>query len=165
MTTLARARAARIVERRADDGTLTEYLAFRVSNSQYALPVAIVREIARGANLTPVPRAPSGVLGITSFRGRVITVIDMGSRLVAGHAYVPEEETERPLRPRILIVDIGPETLGYLVDEVMQVHRLSPRDIERTTTVGADVGLHVTGIARPEGFGVVLLLDPKALVP
>jgi purine-binding chemotaxis protein CheW len=160
-------RSARNVERRPDDGALTEYLGFRVASSNYAIPVQIVREIVRSGQLTPVPRAPPGVLGISSFRGRVITVVDMTNRLGLGTALV--QSMPGPMRVaklRILMVDLGQETIGYLVDEVLQVYRLSPRDIERPTAVGADVGLHVTGIARPqEGGDVILILDPKALVP
>jgi purine-binding chemotaxis protein CheW len=162
------ARTARAAERRPDEGSVTEYLGFRVASSNYALPVSIVREIARSGQLTPVPRAPPGVLGISSFRGRVITVIDLGSRLGLASSVVQPVAAGpvRVSRLRILMVDIGPETLGFLVDEVLMVYRLSARDIERATTVGSDVGIHVTGIARPaEAEDVVLLLDPKALVP
>lgn len=162
-----RSRATRNVERRPDDGAITEYLGFRVASSNYALPVQMVREIVRSGHLTPVPRAPPGVLGISSFRGRVITVIDLGSRLgMASSVVHPVAGPIKVPKLRILMVDVGTETLGYLVDEVLQVYRLSSRDIERATTVGADVGMHVTGIARPqEGAEVVLILDPKALVP
>ncbi len=167
MRALARSRQNRQVERRADDGTITEYLGFRVSGSNYAIPVSIVREIVRSGQLTPVPRAPPGVLGISSFRGRVVTIIDLSSRFgLASSMPVPLLGPTRMARVRILMVDIGQETLGYLVDEVHQVYRLATRDIERATTVGTDVGIHVTGIARPEEEGdVVLILDPKALLP
>jgi len=160
-------RTARAAERRPDEGAVTEYLGFRVASSSYALPVAIVREIVRSGQLTPVPRAPPGVLGISSFRGRVITVIDLGRRLgLASSVVQPAAGPVRVSRLRILMLDIGVETLGFLVDEVLMVYRLSARDIERATTVGSDVGNHVTGIARPaESEDVVLLLDPKALVP
>jgi purine-binding chemotaxis protein CheW len=162
-----RGRATRQVERRQEDGGLTEYLAFRVGSSTYALPVSIVREIVRSGTLTPVPRAPNGVLGISSFRGRVVTVIDLGGLLgVACSVVQPTSGPIRIPRLRILMIDVGQETLGYLVDDVVQVYRLAPRDVESATTVGSDVGAHVTGIARPQESGeVVLLLDPKALLP
>lgn len=162
-----RGRASRQIERRQEDGGLTEYLAFRVGSAAYALPVAIVREIVRSGTLTPVPRAPRGVLGICSFRGRVVTVIDLGGLLgVACSTVQPIMGPIHIPRVRILMIDVGQETLGYVVDDVLQVYRLAPRDVESTNTIGSDVGAHVTGIARPQdGQEVVLLLDPKALLP
>jgi len=161
-----RNRATRNVERRPDDGAVTEYLGFRVGGSNYALPVAIVREIVRSGHLTPVPRAPASVIGVSSFRGRVVTIIDLGSRLGLSGSSMQIHGPTHVARLRILMVDVGQEILGYVVDDVLQVYRLSTRDIERATAVGTDVGNHVTGIARPaEGAEVVLLLDPKALAP
>jgi len=168
-TALTKNRAARRVERRAaDGGVVTEYLGFRVASNSYALPVSIVREIVRAAHVTPVPRAPAGVLGIASFRGRVVTIIDLGTRLgLTCSIALPAAGPLRGHRLRILMVDIGLETLGYLVDEVLMVYRLSNKDIERAThTLGSDAGAHVAGIARPaESEEVLLLLDAKALVP
>lgn len=156
------------VERRNDDGALTEYLAFRVASAKHALPVSIIREIVRSAQLTPVPRAPAAVLGITSFRGRVVTVVDLGRRLDLACAVLPGTAARLGGgKLRILMVDMGTETIGLMVDEVLQVHRLANREIERaSTSIGSDVGAHVIGIARPaDEEDVLLLLDPKALLP
>jgi purine-binding chemotaxis protein CheW len=177
MKSLAR-RAARKPDRRTDDGVLTEYLGFGIAGANYAVPVTLVREIVRGAQLTPVPRAPLGVLGIASFRGRVVTVVDLGTRLGRdGATFQPLPAPMRLQKLRILMIDVGQETIGFLVDEVHQVYRFAARDVERSNTLGADVGQHVTGIARPNVVQatddpgspnrdhVVLILDPKALTP
>jgi purine-binding chemotaxis protein CheW len=47
----------------------------------YALPVEAVLEIAELGQVTPVPGAPSGVLGVRNLRGQVIPVIDLASVL------------------------------------------------------------------------------------
>lgn len=167
MTAMTKMRAQRTLERRTE-GALNEYLAFRVASTTYALPVSIIREIVRGAQITPVPRAPAAVLGITSFRGRVVTVIDMARQLGLACSVVPE--TSHRIggpRIRILMADINGEILGLVVDEVLTVHRLLSRDIERaTTTVGTDAGAQIVGIAREQDDDeILLLLEAKALVP
>jgi purine-binding chemotaxis protein CheW len=150
-------------ERSAPDGALTEYLAFRVADATFALPVNIVREIARSAQITPVPRAPEPVLGITSFRGRIVTVVDLGRRLGISCAVLPQHGDAG--RVRVLMIDIGTEMIGLLVDEVLMVYRLGVHDIERAAhAVGPDVDPHVAGIARPGGNEIILLLDAKALL-
>jgi len=47
----------------------------------YALPVDAVLEIAELGQVTPVPGAPSGVLGVRNLRGQVIPVIDLATVL------------------------------------------------------------------------------------
>lgn len=150
------------------ESTLTEYIAFRVATATFGIAVTLVREIVRSAHITPVPRAPEAVIGITSFRGRIVTIIDLGRRLGLACSLAPMDEglPGQGSRVRILMIDIGSETVGLLVDEVLMVHRLGPLDVERAThAVGPDVDRHVAGIARPgDGTDVILLLDAKALV-
>jgi purine-binding chemotaxis protein CheW len=47
----------------------------------YALPVEAVLEITEIGQVTPVPGAPSGVLGVRNLRGQVIPVIDLATVL------------------------------------------------------------------------------------
>jgi purine-binding chemotaxis protein CheW len=124
-------------------GPLTEYLGFRLAADPFAAPVALIREILKPGVITPVPRAPREVLGITSVRGLLVTVVDLRRRL-----HLPEEAVTR--RSRILLVDSGVETLGLFVDEVLQVYRLADEEIELAAPVlGGDVAEYISGIARP----------------
>ncbi len=152
----------------AADASITEYIAFRVATATYAIAVSLVREIVRTAHITPVPRAPESVMGITSFRGRIVTIVDLGRRLGLACSVLPDDSTMpgQASRVRVLMIDVGSETIGLLVDEVLMVHRLGTADIERAThALGPDVDRHVAGIARPgDGHEVILLLDAKALV-
>ena len=70
-------------------------------------------------------------------------------------------------RTRILLVATEAETLGLLVDEVFEVHRLYDDDIERANVVlGSDVSEAVSGIARAAGAAdrVIVLLDLRVLL-
>jgi len=157
----------------ADRGPRTEYLSFVLANDVYAAPVSLVREILKPPRLTPVPRAPTTVLGIVSVRGELVTVIDLRRRL---------RLTEAPFsrRARILLADATfGEKLGLYVDEVLQVYRLADNEIEPATALGGDVASYIAGIARPAGAGevkpaegkgsgldtsVVILLDLRAVL-
>lgn len=127
-----------------DRGPRVEYLAFRLADELYAAQISLIREILKPPPLTPVPRAPSSVLGIISVRGQLVTVIDLRRKL-----HLPEApETGRS---RILLVDAtGGERLGLYVDEVLQVYRLSSAEIEQTAAaLGGEVANYIAGIARP----------------
>lgn len=181
---------ANLVHRRGDRaktalsrgrGAVVEYLAFRLDEDLFAVPVATIREIVRPPPITPVPRAPKAVLGIMSGRGRVVTVIDARRKLG-----IPEAPIGG--RTRILVTEHGTERIGLLVDEVLMVYRLAEGEIERAAQgVGSDVGDYIAGVARPtdtrmdaqspgrhallpeveprsEGEVVLILLDLKALL-
>jgi len=154
--------ASRAVSRTRTEGrgAVTEYLAFRLGTDAFGAPVSMIREILKPPPMTHVPRAPRHVLGIVSVRGLVVTVLDLRRlmRLV-----------EAPLtsRARILLVSGNEETLGLVVDEVLEVHRLPEADIERASVVvGSDVSEAVAGIARPrdDQDEVLVLLDLKVLL-
>jgi purine-binding chemotaxis protein CheW len=146
--------------RAGDRGAVTEYLAFRLGGDSFAAPVAVIREILKLPPITHVPRASRHVLGIVSVRGLVVTLLDLRRLLQL-------EEAPIGPRSRILLVATDEETLGLLVDEVFEVHRLPEMDVERASAVlGSDVSDAVTGIARPtDGDGrVLVLLDLRVLL-
>jgi purine-binding chemotaxis protein CheW len=146
-----------------------EYLGFRADNEMFAISLALVREILKPPPITEVPRARSDILGIVSVRGQITTVIDLRRRLGL-RATTPTASS------RILLVQGTDEVLGLLVDEVTQVYRLSPHEIEPAASVlGGNVGSHVAGIARPRIRGLrgevqtvveemLILLDLAALL-
>lgn len=119
-----------------------EYLGFEIGEEQFGLPLHAIREILKPPPLTPVPRTVSHVLGIISVRGRVITVMDLRRRL-----RVPEGPLTR--QTRILLVNHHDETIGLLVDRVLQVFRLRDSQVEFASTIGGDFAEHVFGIGRP----------------
>lgn len=138
-------------------GPGVEYLAFKLAGDVYAAPVALIREIQPTQLLTPVPRAPSTVLGIVSIRGQVVTVIDLRRRL-----RLPEMPSTN--RTRILLVNAtGGEQLGLFVDEVLQVYKLAEAEIEpAATALGGDVAPYISGIARPRVHVAAKSSGPKA---
>jgi purine-binding chemotaxis protein CheW len=157
----------------AEEAGVREFLAFVVANETYALPLSCIREIMRVPSVTPVPRAPREVLGIISVRGQVTTLIDLRQRLRVQAAPVSS-------RTRVLLVDQGDEIMGLLCDRVQQVHRLSEKEVEMASVLGADAASYVMGIGRPgqrkadahgestaeEGGDaeILILLDPIALL-
>jgi purine-binding chemotaxis protein CheW len=144
MVALVRARERRAVRRAGEAGRRVEYLAFVLAGETYAVQIAPITE---------VPRAPATMLGVTSVRGKLVTVISLRRRLA-----LPEAAVDR--RSRILLADLGKgEQLGLLVDEVQQVWRLAPEEMEAASVLGGEQPAHLAGIGRPSGAdGTVLIL-------
>jgi chemotaxis signal transduction protein len=85
---------------------------FAWGDHQYGFPVAEVREVAVVPALTPTPRMPAQVLGITNLRGVVIPVLDPG--LLLG------ERTGPAPGPLVTVVlKDGREDVAVAVDRVL----------------------------------------------
>jgi purine-binding chemotaxis protein CheW len=100
-----------------------------------------------------VPRADPGIVGVMSVRGRLVTVIDLKRWFRLARSFTMDKKS------RVLLVDAAGEEIGLLVDEVLQVYRLSEAEIEPPAVLGAEQQPHVVGIGRPPGGAVLLLLD------
>ena len=129
---IARAAAELKSEGQGED-VRSEFLAFRLADEFYAIPVERVREIVRMRPVTPVPRVPSEVIGVVSLRGEIVEVVDLRVRLrLASH---------RPVRRTRIIVlhgDVG-EVTGLLVDEVTKVLRVQESALRPPASSESDV--------------------------
>jgi len=134
-----------------------ELLCFRVADEKYAINILDIKEIIKPREATEVPRVPSYVSGVLSLRGIIIAVFNMRKRL--GHAVVKDSGKER-----IIVVKKGEEFCGIMVDEVIQVIRISTETIEPPPAVlnGIDRDF-VGGIGRFEGQMLILLNLEKVL--
>jgi purine-binding chemotaxis protein CheW len=90
-----------------DDGLLVA--TFLLGEAAFGIEAQSVQEVARVGDITTVHHAPPDVVGIRNLRGRIVTVIDMRSRLGLGKV-APARDN------RILIVDWQGEPIGLLVD-------------------------------------------------
>jgi len=101
--------------------------------------------------ITAVPRSPRNVIGVVSVRGRLVTVMDLRRRL-----QLDEGPIDRRTRILLTSPDLG-ESIGLLVDEVMQVYRLAESEVEPAHVLGGDQPAHIGGIGRPQDALLVLL--------
>lgn len=135
-----------------DRGPLREFLAFRLGGEIYAIEIHRIGAILKVPPITPVPRAPEGVMGIISVRGKVVAVIDLRVKL-----RLPRLPLSRQSRILFVPIDDG-ETVGLFVEEVLQVYRLSTDEIEPPgNALGSDAGEHVIGLGRQQGVLLVLM--------
>ena len=128
-----------------------EFLCFKVSDEVYGVDIMDIKELIKPREVTEVPRTPSFVSGIISLRGVIIPIIDMLDRLGLARESVTGRE-------RVIVVRQGESFSGLLVDEILQVVRITNDDIEAAPTVldGIDRDF-VTGIGRAGGRMFILL--------
>ena len=114
----------------ATNSELIQLVSFHLDNEEYGVEVLKVREIIRMVNITHMPNTPHYVEGIINLRGKVIPIISMRKRFGL-------MESEHNNHSRVIIMDIGGEMIGFTVDAVSEVIRVSSSEVQPTPSVSA----------------------------
>ncbi len=113
------------------DDAVSQWVTFQLGDETYGIDVLQVQEVLRVSEISPVPGAPTYVLGIINLRGNVVTVIDGRARF----ALPPKESDDQS---RIVVVDADDKVIGLLVDSVSEVAYVPSSAIESPPDVGTD---------------------------
>lgn len=139
-----------------------KYLIFNLGKEIYGIPILKIKTIERKMDITPVPRTPGFVKGITNLRGKIIPVMDLKEKFGIGESEVTE-------RTCIIIVDIltdtGMQTNGLMVDEVSEVMDMEEGYIEPVPKYG-DTAIDqefMSGIGKIDDR-VIILLDIQKIL-
>ena len=135
-------------------GDERQLVVFQLGAELYGVEISRVHEIIRLQAVTRVPRTPTFVEGVINLRGKVIPVVDLRRRFG-----LPTAEHTRA--SRIVVVEIGDQVVGIIVDGVSEVLRVSSGTIEPPSPVVAGVDSeYIHGIAKlPERLVILLDLD------
>jgi len=142
----------------------SKYLVFNLGKEIYGIPILKIQTIERERqmDITPVPKTPSFVRGITNLRGRIIPVMDLKEKFGIGMSEVTEKTC-------IIIVDIrtdsGMQRNGLMVDEVSEVMDISDGYIEPVPKHG-DTAIEqefMSGIGKIRD-NVIILLDIQKIL-
>jgi purine-binding chemotaxis protein CheW len=120
----ARALATPVTDRgeeiAAAEGSLA-VLVFRRGGEHFAVPLDGVVDVRREVSITPLPGVRTPVVGVTTWRGRVLTVVDVGS----GSA--------TPKTTQLIVVGEERASYGICSDETLET-RLVPADVRGRQT-------------------------------
>ena len=144
----------------------SKYVAFRLSDEHYAIDVHQVQEVFVPSSITQIPQSAEFVAGVINFRGVIVTVIDLKTRLgiqeVEKEEIEPEFDLEEGEKYYVIIVKLKGTTLGLLVDYVESVLTIGKDNIQSTLDLisGSARTAFLSGVARTElGLTVLLSLD------
>jgi purine-binding chemotaxis protein CheW len=138
-------------------------IVFRVTDEVFATDIAVTREVIRLDAITPVPGAPEAVAGITSVRGRIVPLLELGILFHIG--------SHTSLEAYILLLDLpDSEPVGMIVDEILEIRHFS---VEEITTAPKILSSKVSpdfiaGVILPKAEAdkeqVILLVDLAATI-
>jgi len=130
-----------------------EFIAFRIGEQEFCIDIMSVREIRGWTPATALPHAPAYVRGVINLRGSVLPIVDLAERLGF-------PQTDASARQVIIVVQIGAQIIGLLVDAVSDILTLTTENIQPTPDVASDfVKSFVRGILAIDGrmIGVIEL--------
>ena len=125
---------------------------FMVGKESFGVDIGRVQEIVTVPEITRVPDTPDFLEGIINLRGKIVSVIDLRKRLKINGA-------EKNRKNRILVTEIEGRVVGLIVDEVSEVLRLNPDNIEPPPEMINSAGSeYIIGVGKLEDK-IILLLD------
>lgn len=131
---------------------------FNIGKESFGVKISQVREIIKLEEITNLPNSSQNVKGVINLRGQITPVIDLKIMLGFGASDTNEHT-------RIIVVELGKNTIGMIVDSVSEVIRIRKKDIDSTpsliTTADAD---YITGIGKLDNR-LLTILDLSKILP
>jgi len=119
-----------------------QLVSFNIGTEEFGVDILKVQEINRMVEITRVPQAPHYVEGVINLRGKVIPIVDLRKRFNL-------ELKKHDKNTRIVVVDIGGNIMGMIVDSVSEVLRLPAGTIEPPPEIVTGVNSeYIKGVAK-----------------
>ncbi len=133
------------------------YLIFRLSDSQYGIEAALVREIFPLPELTSIPEVPPDIIGLLNLRGKIVPIMHLGCRLGQSHPVCH-------LSNAIILLEWQGLQVGMVVDQVQDVLTLTATHIDTNLEYGRSQAIpFMKGVTNHSEVPIVLL-NPDTLI-
>jgi purine-binding chemotaxis protein CheW len=130
---------------------------FRIGRETFGVPIALVHEIVRVPEITPVPDSPDFIEGVINLRGKIISIVDLRKRF-------GEKQIHPSKKNRILVVEVGDKMVGLIVDAASEVLKLPDGQVDPPPTVYAESEQnYVTGVGKLADRLIILVDLNKVL--
>lgn len=115
---------------------------FELGSEYFGVDIATVQSIIKVQPITKLPHTPEFVEGVTNLRGKVLPVIDLRKRF----GLLPREVNKNS---RIIVVCVGQNEVGIIVDEVSEVMTVPTGSVEALPDMATTVNsTFIKGIAK-----------------
>jgi len=134
-----------------NEGKILQLVTFKVDNEEFAVDILKVQEINKMITITRIPNAPPFVEGVINLRGKIIPIVDLRKRLgFEGKSY--DKST------RIIVIELDGMVLGFIVDSVSEVLRISDSTVEPPPSLVAGVESdYIEGVGKLDNRLLILL--------
>ena len=132
-------------------GFANQFIVFRLNETRFAVEINQALRIIRLTPITRVPHAPNFLEGVINYKGQAIPIIDLHKRMT-----LPAGEYGD--NARIIIIGLGEQIIGMMVDVVQKIIHLHLDQIQPPPEMVAQVnGVYLTGVAHYNDELIVIL--------
>jgi chemotaxis signal transduction protein len=101
------------VNEELDAQLLHKYLKVQMVDKEvYGIPYEHLEEIRQDMKITPVPGTKKQIVGVTNWRGRILTVASLASLLLI-------ESEQWSAAPWVIVINVEGKYIGLLIDNVL----------------------------------------------
>lgn len=129
-----------------------QLVVFRLSEGEYGIDIMKVKEIIRYQKTVKIPNAPKFVEGIINYRSSAVPIIDLNKRFELAGKGIGDNT-------RIIIVNLDKRQVGFMVDEVEEVLRISEENIESVSEIAVDINRRFIKEIGKLDDRLIILLD------
>ena len=133
-------------------GGTREFVSITVAGQLFGIPVLQVQDVLGPQRITRIPLAPAEVAGSLNLRGRIVTAIDLRTRL----RLPPLPEGQNGMS---VVVDHGGELYSVMVDAVGEVLNLGEETAERNPATLDPIWRDVSGGIHRLDKTLLIVLD------
>lgn len=134
-----------------EGGEQLQLVTFGLGSEEFAVDILAVQEINRMMALTRVPSSPPEVEGVINLRGKIIPVVDLRKRFGL-------EQQAHSEQSRIVVVEVHSRVIGFIVDRVSEVLRISSKIVEPAPSMVCSVDSDfIAGVGKLQDRLLILL--------
>ena len=135
-----------------------QLITFELGDQSLGIDIMAIREIRAWSPATPLPNVPPHIRGVVNLRGVVLPVLDLRMRLGWGL-------TDPTTRHVIIVVKIGQQLQGMIVDAVNDIVTVNAQDMQPLPDIGStEAAALLEGLATVDDR-MILVLDLDRLAP
>jgi purine-binding chemotaxis protein CheW len=135
---------------------LVQFAALEIGGQTYALDIMRIKGIYNPLPITPVPRAPAFIEGVTELRGAILPVVDLRKRFDAP-----------PIVNKLVkfvLVALEGRILALIVDGVVEVMRVARADVRAAPAMASgESSRYFSGVLHNKGR-IIMVVDLDAIL-
>lgn len=134
-----------------------QVVVFTLNDEVCGVETTQVKEIVKYESITKMPDMPKFIDGVISLRGTVVPVVNLNKRFGLG-------ETEITKKTKIIINDIEGKLIGFIVNDVSEIIKISAQDIENTPDLIKETHNSYLKKVGRRGDELISILDFSAIL-
>ncbi|NJR77103.1 chemotaxis protein CheW [Sphingomonas corticis] len=136
-----------------------QLITFELGDQSLGIDIMAIREIRAWSPATPLPNVPPHIRGVVNLRGVVLPVLDLRMRMGWGL-------TDPTTRHVIIVVRIGEQLQGVIVDAVNDIVTVRAEDMQPLPDVGSvEAAALLEGLATVDDRMILVLDLDRLSVP